>query len=574
MNSPAAEIPQDEAKVVDEATKSKPKKESKDQRKYRESVEKLNAKPKEAVAPDGWVATPAGMSLPPPSWPGTIFWEDTSEKYIHVREDGTWVKVNERVVMRLLRGAPHLLSNRPPREGGLSDLEVVLEEIRNKHAVMFSGPRAGYFAGKVLDHNGERFLVTASPTPIEPREGEFPRILALLDGMFGEGEPRIIFLAWLKDAVEGLRSGGERQTGKALVLAGPGDSGKSFVQDHIVTPLLGGRVVEPYLFMSGATTFSDSLAGCEHWKIEDQGHSDPESRKDLAASLKQAVANGGITHHPKGKALRTVKAFRRLTISCNEEPKYLAILPFLDSSLEDKIVILRTSKGGIPEDHGDPEKQEAYRGDITRELPAFVHYILNLEIDPKFKARFGVIGFKDAEILKKLEETEPYHQLGEILDETFEGMGTESVEGSATKILALLGNGPCARQIQALCRGSARAIGRHLASLVKVFPDRYQSRQLDGRTEYTITGFPKKEEAVVKKPTIYMRAVTAAESAYRQFTRENIEKAAEKNGCEAHLAAQKAAEAVLRDGGHFIAAQKEAKGAYQKEAPETLVLPS
>jgi hypothetical protein len=319
-----------------------------------------------------------------------------------------------------------------------------------------------------------------------------------------------------------------------------------------VTPLLGGRVVEPYLFMSGATTFSDSLAGCEHWKIEDQGHSDPESRKDLAASLKQAVANGGITHHPKGKALRTVKAFRRLTISCNEEPKYLAILPSLDSSLEDKIVILRTSKGGIPEDHGDPGKQEAYRGDITRELPAFVHYLLNLEIDPKFKERFGVVGFKDAEILKKLEESEPYHQLGEILDETLEGM--DEVEGTSTRILSLISNGPCARQVQALCRGSAKAIGRHLASLVKVFPDRYQSRLIHGRTEYTITGFPKPVRVIENVDT---RASTAAQDAVNRIVREKLNKVANKNGQEAYFAAKEAAEAV-----------------YKSEGEKTLVLPS
>jgi hypothetical protein len=55
-------------------------------------------------------------------------------------------------------------------------------------------------------------------------------------------------------------------------------------------------------------------------------------------------------------------------------------------------------------------KQKAYSGAITRELPAFVHYLLNLEIDPSLKERFGVIGFKDADILQKMEKAENYHQ--------------------------------------------------------------------------------------------------------------------------------------------------------------------
>jgi hypothetical protein len=547
MDASAAEISQDEQaerdRIMEEkvrkAAEPKTKKESRQQRAFRESVKKLEAKPG-GEAPSPPAATLEDrLVLLPPAWPGMIYWEDASEKYIHVRDDGTWTKVCERVAMRYLR-ITHILNSRAPGNGEPSELDVVLEEIRNKHAVTFSGPRAGYFAGKVLDHNGERFLVTTSPTVIEAKEGEFPTISALLDGSLRES--KIYFLAWIKDAVEGLMSGGERQTGKALVLAGPVNCGKSFIQDFLITPLLGGRVTEPYLFMSGGTTFSDSLAGCEHWKIDDQGHSDSESRRDLADSIKQAVAKKGITHHPKGKALRTVEAYRRLTISCNEEEKYLAILPSLDSSLQDKIMILRTTKGGIPEDHGDLRKQKAYSGAITRELPAFVHYLLNLEIDPSLKERFGVIGFKDTDILQKMEKAENYHQLGEILDETFEGM--DEVEGTSTRILSLISNGPCAKQVQTLCRGSVRAVGKHLSKLVEVLPDRYKSRSLNGKTEYTITGFPKAEKTGVTN--INNRASAAAEEAINRTVRKAMEKVVNKNGHEAYFAGKTAAEAVYK----------------------------
>jgi len=442
-------------------------------------------------------------------WVGEIRYERSSERYLIFTESylddepGSWTKVSEKAARRFLKDhgifdgdiekeykrlhdKEYMYEKAKRfRESHHENVEDALSEIRGGYVVDFSGPRAGFIAGQIIQENGEKFMVTSSPKRIEPAEGDFPTITQLLDGMFPE--TKIYFLAWMKEAVDALPTG-ERRTGKALVMAGPANSGKSFIQNHLITPILGGRVAEPHMFMSGGTTFSDSLPAAEHWKIEDQGNPTPKGRKAMEISIKQATANEGVTHHPKGKALKSVQAFRRLSISCNDDPESLRILPKMNNSLMDKMLILAASKGGIPEDHGDPEKQKAYRTKIYAELPAFLHHLRSLIIDPKYKGRFGVADYHVPEIMRKLNALVPAHQVCDLIDEEFKDIGAEDcVQGTAGEIFELFTR--VAKQMNALCKGSTRVFGRHLSDLVRDFPDRFKSRMLDGKTIYTIS-FP------------------------------------------------------------------------------------
>jgi hypothetical protein len=50
--------------------------------------------------------------------------------------------------------------------------------------------------------------------------------------------------------------------------------------------------------------------------------------------------------HAKHREALTLDPIWRMTISLNEEPESLQVLPPLDESLEDKIIILRATKRG------------------------------------------------------------------------------------------------------------------------------------------------------------------------------------------------------------------------------------
>jgi len=311
------------------------------------------------------------------------------------------------------------------------NVEGALKEIRGHYVVDASGSRAGYGAGRILNQNGEVFLVTTSPTLIEPTEGDFPTIKALYNGLFPTDQ--IYFLAWMRDGIVSLRYGG-RLTGKLLVLAGPRDCGKSFLQKYVITPLLGNRSIDPFMYMSGASNFN-SLSGYEHWKIEDKGQSDSRSRQALASRIKEMVANEDITEHQKHKDLRSVEAFRRISLSCNDEAKYLNILPDMDDSLVDKLLVLQCAKGGIPEDYGDAQTQKTFLAKVTSELPAFSHYLLNLKIEPKYLGRFGVAIYQNAEIMQRRKTLASSPKGVDLLSVAGEG-----VEGTAGALFDLFSN--------------------------------------------------------------------------------------------------------------------------------------
>jgi hypothetical protein len=237
---------------------------------------------------------------------------------------------------------------------------------------------------------------------------------------------------------------------------------------------------KPYMFMCGETTFN-TLSENEHWKIADQGSTTPKGRATFAINIKQFVADDDVTDHAKGKNLRSANAFRRISLSCNEEPKYLNIIPPIDPSLEDKIIILRAFKGGIPEDYGDPKTQKAYREKIAFELPAFLHYLMHLKIDPKYKGRFGVADYQNPEILRMINDIKDPSPALDLIDTAFEEPG--SVEGTAGTLLQ-----KASRQMKKLCRGSSRIFGRkYLSRWVKELPDRARFRRLNGEVIYTIT---------------------------------------------------------------------------------------
>ena len=164
---------------------------------------------------------------------------------------------------------------------------------------------------------------------------------------------------WLKVAYESLASGRNRP-GQALALAGPPASGKSLAQ-NLFTEILGGRAAKPYRYMSGGTDFNGDLFACEHLMIEDDiGTTDIRSRRNFGTRIKEFTVNQVQSCHPKQRPAISLTPFWRLSISLNEEPENLLILPPFDESLRDKIILLKTNRCPMPMPTGtEAERQPA-----------------------------------------------------------------------------------------------------------------------------------------------------------------------------------------------------------------------
>jgi hypothetical protein len=400
-------------------------------------------------------------------------------------QSGGWTRVNETGVGRYLK-IKHNVSKRPD-DTGTSEMERTLLEIQQSLHIGYAGKLAGYKAG-LLKQNGERILVTSSPGYIEPEDGEFCIIEQFLNGLLEMQQ--IHFDCWMKLGAESHQNGNIRP-GQALVLAGPRDCGKSVLQNQIITPLLGGRMAKPYLFMSGQTSFNSDLFEAEHLMIEDDvASSDIRARRTFGTYIKQFTANEEVQHHAKNRPAITLRPFWRLSISCNEEPENLSILPPMDDSLVDKMIILKAQRKRMPMPTETHEQRVAFQKKIRSELPAYLNYLMSLQIPKDLQAsRYGIDAFQNPEILKAMNDIAPEFRLLELIDVHFDERKVPwSGKASALETELIGEHSNVSSQTRTLLR-HYNSCGTYLSRLAEKMPDRVDNTVINGTKHYTIV-FP------------------------------------------------------------------------------------
>jgi hypothetical protein len=411
-----------------------------------------------------------------------IWWLNRSCRYFLPKDDGSqWLEVSERTIKRELRLAN--VSSRASDLNSFSQADQVMHYVENHHDVDFAGPLAGKKAG-VYNEHGRPFVVLGSYTLIEPKEGDWPILRTVLDGMLG-GEQSLYLFAWLKVAIIALRNGA-RRAAPALILAGPVNSGKSLLQEYVITPLLGDRHADPSAFMLGKTAFNADLMGSEHLCIEElKSGLDGESRAFLAESIKKFCVTEAHSYHAKGADALTMYPFWRVTISVNSDPDRLKSLPPLREHIKDKIILLRTERRPMPMPTITDKERLAFSSTIKKELPAFIHFLLNWEIPGKLlrtgeAARYGYDVYHHPDLTADLFEHEPESGLLYIIDkEIFKDGSIAEPWGweSAMKLHELLTSSDClfANQARKLF-GYTGAAGSMLAKLAEKYPRRFGKR--------------------------------------------------------------------------------------------------
>ena len=301
--------------------------------------------------------------------------------------------------------------------------EVLPEGVQAKRAIQFqhdigyAGRLAGYMAGHYKAF-GRPILVTESPTMIAPVEGKWDTIRKLIEGLLknAEVDQTPYFYGWMKTACSSLRSG-NFTPGQALAIAGVKDCGKSRLQ-NLITDMLGGRVAKPYHFMIGKSNFNSEIFGAEHLMIEDEPASTRiEARRNLGAMIKTVTVNVAQTCYTKQLEGISLKPFWRLSITMNDEPEDLMVLPPFDEGIEDKIILLKAFRQPMPMPTDTPEEKTKFWQTMLGEIPAFLAFLEKWEIPGHLKSnRFGIKTYHHPELLEKVSELAPESRLLALVD--------------------------------------------------------------------------------------------------------------------------------------------------------------
>jgi hypothetical protein len=411
--------------------------------------------------------------------PNGLLYDSRTQSYWQVNGFDQWIRVNESQAKRSLMFNNHLKKD---------DVDITLNDITTYCSVEFAGPIAGYTVGVYNPARNTRVLVTTSPEFIEPVPGDWNLIRKLLEQQLGQ-EQLPYMLGWLKTAISSVRTH-RYFPGQALVLAGPAGAGKTLFQDYIITPLLGGRDAKPYQYMAGKTEFNADLFMGEHLIVADENpHPTQFHRRNFGTKIKDLVVNQRQKLHPKGRDGFMLSPFWRLTISVNDEAESLLILPPIDPSIEDKLMLWKV---GIPDCLPESDGREEFIAQIKSELPAFVAHLEDFVIPEKLRSnRYGVTHFHNPDLVRALDEFASEIQLLNLIDiELWRDDRLEPItewEGTAGELYRrLTGEGSTVwRHIKDEVH-NAQTCGRYLSSLVRK-RQRVQARTLDGNTIYTIT---------------------------------------------------------------------------------------
>jgi len=341
-----------------------------------------------------------------------VFYESAGTHYWIPHPKGGWTKVNEAGAKRFLKEKG--ISGTKPKNALMSPMDRALLALNRHMDVAYAGPLCGFAAQQMIIH-GQRLLITNSSRLVKPTQGMFQKTWSILSGLFGQ-EQLLYFISWFHIALETLHNG-ERRPGQAVALLGPKDCGKTFLIDHVIVPCLGGRVAEPYQFLSGKIEHNGHMFTAEVLKIDDQtALTDIASRRAFGTAIKRVTGNDEAECHAKYRQPIVLPVFWRLVIAANDENENLMILPPIDVSIEDKIMLFRCNKHPMPMPTHTLKERKALAEAIRDELPAFCYYLLHWQIPAELVGgRFGVKEFHHPELIDTLRRLSPEHRLLELI---------------------------------------------------------------------------------------------------------------------------------------------------------------
>ena len=362
-----------------------------------------------------------------------------------------------------------------------SPIDALIADVSYGKSVSYAGRLAGIKVG-CYQMNGKRVLVTSDPVILEAKEGQFPMIESIVSQLFngGKTDQRPYVYGWLKMGRKAVLEAFP-MPGQALVLAGPRNAGKNLFQD-IITEALGGRAEKPSRYMVGKSEFNGDLFGAEHLCIADEvPFYDMPSRRVFGSKIKDMCVNSLQSCHGKHKEALTLYPIWRLSISVNDEAENLVMLPPLEESIEDKIMLLKVDQAIMPMKSDSPRSRVDFWDAVRAEIPSFLHFIENYVVpDELQESRFGIKAFQHpdlVEILKEMTHETRLMALMEIIVIPDNGSWKGTLEELET---ALLEDSTYKRQIEKLLYYPT-ALMTYLRRLHKSAPERVKKLKHGGK---------------------------------------------------------------------------------------------
>lgn len=320
-------------------------------------------------------------------------------KYWRKNQQGVWVGMGKDDCQLYLTQVGNL-------ERAEGEVASALQVIHDTRVVRAAVPLL-YQPEGVVRVRGDAVLNVSCVRPMAPLpEGEvrdwgdgFPWLAGYLGDLFEQtedGEDQLsYFLAWLRWFYANALAG-EPQPGQVLFVCGPVEQGKSFLSTCVVSGLMGGHA-DASRYMAGvAGDFNREVAAMPVACVDDTSMLSSEAqRQHFSSMIKRMAANPTLPFMPKYMDAYDVPWAGRVVVTHNDDAESMRVMPDVDQSLMDKVMMLKTGRRDRP----FGRRQELART-VEAELPALARWLLQTTF-PGIDAptRFGVHCYHHPEML-------------------------------------------------------------------------------------------------------------------------------------------------------------------------------
>lgn len=385
------------------------------------------------------------------------------DKYYR-RMNGGWLRDNQSVISNHLTVAGGL-APRPARGRPTSELSEAIEHITSNNRVAGQIPFV-YNKDLLVRRKGKTYINSAS-VQCHPMADQhttwgvgFPFIADWLTNFFYSPFQLVLWLSWLHYFYKNSYDGTPR-AGQCMFVAGNSNKGKTLMNHRLLGAMMGGHT-DIAGYVTGADNFNENLFEVGLGTVDDQlASSDRRSHLKYTALLKKLVANNVLSMRAMYKGSVDIDWCGRLSVSMNEDPESMRMLPDLDINNQDKVIILRCSSKVI---HFPPDVEAI----IEQELAYFCRYIYDFIIPKECigSSRFGVLSYIDPHLRSESDYSSMTYATVEMLNEWRESYFTANPQekvwfGSITRLVTELTN-EFGEHSQCLKTVSPSSLTRHL----------------------------------------------------------------------------------------------------------------
>ena len=404
-----------------------------------------------------------------------MFFFDGVNYWTNTLNGGSWKPLNQNNAQLHLKNAR--CSPRVPKGSFVSEVEKVLVYIQSNRYVTAAVPML-FRDETLVGYNGADYLNISNKKALAPGDNgnpaNFPWIYDfIVNGLDGDqdGIPaREFFIGWLRRFWMTSYQG-DPQPGQSVILAGEAHTGKTFFSKCVLGVAVGGSITAEDLLLQ-RTKFNRQAAHNALWRCDDAiAEGDVRTKQVLANSLKAMAANPTVLYQPKFVDTTELPFLGRVFLTCNTDPESLKILPYLDGTIKDKLMMFRMKEGYRPHFFGNNGENEAR---AMAELPFFLRWLMDYPVNPAVidphSQRFEIASFHHKTLVAEANSEQPESLMAELIQAAMINLRgstekNQTLRLTTTELVRAIDNAELGRSLQQL--GGVRTMGKLLHKVIE-----------------------------------------------------------------------------------------------------------